>query len=193
MSTVVCVDEGGLWVQFSTGVNPSYINYPSVSYILAKSIWSSSTQCALFIAARLLLQLRFLVYRVQRTICGHSWTTTLLYCSGAVLTQYCGVVRKRRVPGPSGIERFPKGFKVPGWLVSFSSTLIVICWQCINWAIFGVNVMPTNWTIQDFFFFKLSSEAMTTYYFHSCTCVRTAVRHAPVSQKRLKIFEWNLV
>jgi hypothetical protein len=37
--------------------------------------------------------------------------------------------------------------------------------------------------------FKLSSEAMTTYYFHSCTCVRAPVRHAPVSQKRLKIFE----
>jgi hypothetical protein len=36
---------------------------------------------------------------------------------------------------------------------------------------------------------KLSSEAMTTYYFHSCTCVRAFRRHAPVSQKRLKIFE----
>jgi hypothetical protein len=42
-------------------------------------------------------------------------------------------------------------------------------------------------------FIKLSSEAMTTYYFHSCTavraCVRPCVRHAPVSQKHLKIFE----
>jgi hypothetical protein len=40
-----------------------------------------------------------------------------------------------------------------------------------------------------YLFIKLSSEAMTTYYFHSCTAVRAAVRHAPVSQKRLKIFE----
>jgi hypothetical protein len=57
-----------------------------------------------------------------------------------------------------------------------------------------VNVSCCFSFSSSFFFFcllfiKLSSEAMTTYYFHSCTCVRADVRHAPVSQKRLKIFE----